>query len=215
MNFETSKNLGGVGAILMFVGIFPYISVYGITELFGAIIVLIAMKGVADYYREAGIFNNALYAIISGIVGAVAFVGIMFVALVDFFTELGISLGVGTVSDWTTQISAIDWQNSDVSTIWKFIGFIFLDIVVIFVFILITAILLRKSLGLLSTNSGISLFSTTGTVLLIGAALTIVFGFGLIIVWISTLLLAAAFFQLRPTPTKPPTPPSNTYSNQA
>jgi len=215
VNFETSKNLGGVGAILMFVGIFPYISVYGITELLGAILVLIAMKGYADYYHEAGIFNNALYAIISGIVGAVAFVGIIFVALVDLFMELGISLGVGTVSDWTTQISAIDLQNIDISMIWKFVGFIFIDIVVLFVFILITAIFLRKSLGLLSTHTGISLFSTTGTILIIGSALTIVFGLGLIIVWISMLLLAAAFFQLRQTPTQPPTPQPKPYSNQA
>ncbi len=213
VNFETSRNLGGLGAILMFVGIFPYISVYGITELLGAILVLIATKGFADYYREAGIFNNALYAIISGIVGAVAFVGIMFVALIDFLTELGISLGVGTISDWTAQVSAIDWQNIAVSTVLKFVGFILLDIVVLFVFFLIAAILLKKSFNLLSTNSGVRLFRTIGTVLLIGAALTIVFGFGLIIVWISSLLVAVAFFQLKPM--SPQSPMSaNTQSGQ-
>lgn len=87
-NFESNKNLGGIGAILMFIGIFPYISTFGLIELVGAILVLVAMKGFADYYREAGIFNNALYAIISAIVGAGAFVAIAFLAFVDFFSEL-------------------------------------------------------------------------------------------------------------------------------
>lgn len=29
------------------------------------VLVLIAMKGFADYYQESGIFNNALYGIIA------------------------------------------------------------------------------------------------------------------------------------------------------
>ena len=199
-NFESNKNLGGIGAILMFIGIFPYISTFGLIELVGAILVLVAMKGFADYYREAGIFNNALYAIISAIVGAGAFVAIAFLAFVDFFSELGINLTLGNFSDWSTQISNIDWQTINMSTIGKFVGFIFLDIVVLFVFILITAILLRKSFGILSAKTGVSLFGTTGTVLLVGAVLILAFGIGLIVVWISTLLLAIAFFQVRPPP---------------
>jgi uncharacterized membrane protein len=198
VNFESSKNLGGIGAILMFIGIFPYISTFGLIELVGAILVLVAMKGFADYYREAGIFNNTLYAVISAIVGAGAFVAIAFLAFVDFFSELGINLTLGNFSNWSTQISSIDWQTINMSTIGKFVGFIFLDIVVLFVFILITAILLRKSLGILSAKSGVGLFGTTGTVLLVGAVLILAFGIGLILVWISTLLLAIAFFQVRP-----------------
>jgi uncharacterized membrane protein len=112
VNFQTSKNLGGVGAILMFVGIFPYISIWGLTELTGAILVLIAMKGFADHYQEAGIFNNALYAIVTGIVGVVAFVSIALVAFVDFFRELGITFNVGNINEWTTQIAGIDWQTT-------------------------------------------------------------------------------------------------------
>ena len=198
MNFETSKNLGGVGAILMFAGVLPYISTYGITELVGAILLLIAMKGFADYYRESGIFNNALYAIITGIVGVVAFAAIAIVALFDFLAELGITLNVGTVADWTAQVSQIDWQNIDMNVFVRFAGFIFLDIIVLLVFMVIMAIMLRKSLSLLSTKTGIGLFGTTGTILLIGAALVIALGFGLLLVWISALLLAIAFFRMRP-----------------
>ena len=33
MTIESSKNLGGVGALLMFIGIIPYISYFGIIEI--------------------------------------------------------------------------------------------------------------------------------------------------------------------------------------
>ena len=212
MNLETTKSLGGVGALLMFIGVLPYISFYGLVELVGIILVLIAMKGFADRYREAGIFNNALYGVVVAIVGVVAFAAIALLAFVDFFTELGINFGVGTISDWTTQISNIDWQNVSLNLLGKFAGIILLGVVVLFVFALIAAILLRKSLSLLSAKAGVGLFGTTGTVLLVGAVLTIVFGLGLLLVWISTLLLAVAFFQIRSPPAQyePPPPVSPT-----
>ena len=71
MTIESSKTLGGVGAILMFIGVFPFISTYGIVELIGVILVLIALHGFANYYKERGIFNNAIYGLIAGIVGVV------------------------------------------------------------------------------------------------------------------------------------------------
>lgn len=212
MNFETSKNLGGIGAILMFIGILPYISVYGLITLIGAILVLIAMKGFADYYREAGIFNNSLYAIVTAIVGIIAFAAVAFIALVDFFSSLGITLGVGTASDLSSQLSQIDWQNVGLNAIGKFAGIILLDVVILFVFTLVTAILLRRSLGLLSAKTGVGLFGTTGTVLLVGAVLTIIFGLGLILVWISTLLLAIAFFQTKTPPPQTTTQDQNVTS---
>jgi uncharacterized membrane protein len=193
MNFENNKILGGVGAILIFLGFVPY--TYGILGLLGAILVVIAMKGFADYFKEAGIFENTLYAIILAIVGVVAFVGIAFVALVDFFSSIGITLGVNTYANFASQFSSIDWTNN-FNNIFKFAGFIFLDVVVLFVFVLVTALLLRKSLKLMSAKTGVGLFATTGTVLLVGAVLTII-AFGLILVWISALLLAIAFFQIK------------------
>ena len=203
MNFENNKILGGVGAILMFLGFVPY--TYGILGLVGAILVVIAMKGFADYYKEAGIFENTLYAIILAIVGVVAFVGIAFVALVDFFASLGITLGIDTYANWATQFSSIDWTSVGImNDLFKFAGLILLDLVVLFVFVLVTAIMLRKSLKLMSAKTGVGLFGTTGMVLLIGAVLTIV-AFGLFLVWISALLLAIAFFQIK----QPPPPAAN------
>jgi uncharacterized membrane protein len=205
VNFEQNKQLGGIGAILMFIGIFPYINLYGVTELVGAVLILIAMKGFADYYREASIFNNALYAIIAGIVGVMAFVAIGVLAFVDFFTNLGINLSVNTINEWVAQVSQINPNDIAIDTAFRLVGFIFLDLIVLFVFMVITAVLLRKSLTLLKEKTGVHLFGSAGIVLLVGAVLVIAFGFGLILVWISVLLLAIAFFEMRPM--QPQAPP--------
>jgi len=202
MNFENSRVMGGVGAILLFVSFVPY--TYGLLGLVGAILVIVAMKGFADYYREAGIFNNTLYSVALAIVGVVAFVAILFLALVDFLSALGITIGLNTYADIMSKFSSLD-LSLYTNTILKFAGFVFLDVVVLFVFALVSVLLLRKSLNLISAKTGVHLFATTGTVLLIGAVLTII-AFGLILVWISALLLAIAFFQIKPPP------PSTAYS---
>ena len=196
MNFETSKNLGGVGAILIFVSVLlSYASVFsGVVSLVGLILVLIALKGFADYYNEAGIFNNALYGVITVIVGGVVTFGVAFIALVDFLSELGLSFA--NVADWSAELTAIDWTTVGFSIIGNFIAYILLALVVLFVFVIITAILLRKSLGLLSAKSGVGLFGTTGLLMLIGAVLTII-AIGLVLIWIATLILAIAFFSMK------------------
>ena len=65
MSVETSKILGGVGALLMFIGIIPYINYFGVIELVGLILVMISLYNLARHYNEGGIFNNALYGLIT------------------------------------------------------------------------------------------------------------------------------------------------------
>jgi uncharacterized membrane protein len=205
LNFETSKNVGGVGAILIFVSVLlSYASVFsGLVSLVGLILVLIAFKGLADYYSEAGIFNNALYAVITAIVGGIVTVGVAFIALVDFLSELGLSMG--NVADWSAELSAMDWTTVGFNIIGDFVAYILLALVVLFVFVIITAILLRKSLGLLSAKTGVGLFGTTGLLILIGAVLTII-AVGLILIWIAMLILAIAFFSIKPQQAQPTAP---------
>ncbi len=200
--------MGGVGALLLFVGVLPFLSTFFILPLIGIILLLIGMKGCADYYREGGIFNNALYSVITLIVGGVVFVAVAFIALMDFFTAIGMPMGGATVADWSnwsTRIAQVDWTNVGMSVIGGFIGYIFLALVILFVFVVVSAVLMRKSLGLLKEKSGVGLFSSTGIVLLVGAVLTIIV-FGIILIWISMLLLAIAFFQMKPQPPQTATP---------
>jgi uncharacterized membrane protein len=205
MTLESSKNLGGVGALLIFIGpllsALPGIGAWtGILSLIGAILVLIALKGFADYYKEAGIFNNALYAIIAVIIGGVVFVALLIFAAVDLFSALG--LNITNIQDWSS-LSQINWQAVDVDLLLRFAGTILLGLVVLFAFLVVTVVFLRRSLSLMATKTGVGLFGTTGMLLLIGAILTIIL-IGILVLWIGILLLAIAFFSIRAQQAPPP-----------
>lgn len=206
MNFETSKNLGGVGAILMFIGFIIPAATGGfglLLSLLGLILVLIGLKGFADYYNEAGIFNNFLYGTIAGVVGVViagaAFVFVIFTSLTDFLYTVFPSWNgdLSSLSGLTPDISAID-----PTAILPFVASFLIIAVILFFTAIVVAIFMRKSLNTLSGKAGVGLFGTTGLLLLIGAVLTIVF-IGLILIWIAMLILAIAFFTMRPQPTQP------------
>lgn len=209
MTFESSKTLGGVGALLLFIGFIPPLGGYtfGVLPLVGLILLLVGMKGLADYYREAGIFNNVLYGTVAGIVGVVVFAAALFTSLVGFLTEIFPNWN----GDWTsiTQLNPEDIStNIASSNILPFVASILISFVILFVAVLIVALFYRKSLELLRNKTGIGMFGTVGTLLLIGAVLTIIL-IGLILVWIAILLLAIAFFQLQPQPAQTTATPAN------
>jgi uncharacterized membrane protein len=204
LNFETSKNLGGVGAILMFIG-FMLPTVTGgfgsLLSLVGLILTLVGLKGLADYYKEAGIFNNFLYGTIAGIVGIViagaTVIFAIFTMLEDFiYTVFPTWNGdFSTLPGLTPDVSAID-----PTAIFPFFAAILIVLVILFFTAIIVAIFMRKSLNSLSVKAGVGLFGTTGLLLLIGAVLTIII-IGLLLIWISMLIMAIAFFSMRPQQT--------------
>jgi uncharacterized membrane protein len=184
VSIESSKTLGGVGALLVAFGFFvPFLSLVGI------ILVFIALKGIADSYGDSSIFQNALYGIIFLIIGAVAGAVVI----------LGALFGIG----WTT--AAIDY--ADMSSLWAFIGTIIIGVVVIFVFYLLSAIFFKRSFDTLSAKTGEKMFGTAGLLMLVGAILTIVL-VGLILMLIAWILVAVAFFSVKTTaPPSAPAPP--------
>lgn len=209
MNLETGKYLGGIGAILLVIGFLGFIGTgySGILGLVGLVLVLIAMKGLSDYYNEAGIFNNTLYGFATSIIAVVAFVGVIVASLLGTIADMGIADWTNT-AEWT---AAFQENLSDMSALLDFVGGIILAFVVLFVLLVIAAFFYRKSLNLLSSKSGVGMFSTAGLLLIIGAILTIIV-IGIIIIWIAIILLAVAFFSIRspttqPTPSMSPPPP--------
>ena len=195
MDMQTSKTLGGVGALLMVIS--PFLAVYSaILGLVGLILVLIAMKGLADHYNDAGIFNNALYGILSIIVGVIVFAIAAFMTLIDFFREVGVELNEA----WTDPAAISQFQFQDnmaFEAVAGHIGALLLSLVILFVFVIVAAIFLRKSLNTLSEKTRVGMFGTTGLILLIGAVLTII-AVGAILIWVSYILLAVAFFSIKP-----------------
>jgi uncharacterized membrane protein len=203
MELETSKNLGGIGAILLVIGFLGFIgsAFSGILSLVGLILVLIAMKGLSDHYGEASIFNNSLYGVILLIVGGVVSVAALIVTALSLIKDvLGIELSTA-ISD-PTAFSRIDWTEVVTENLIAYAGTMVGILIVLFIFVVVAAIFYRKSLNTLSSKSGVGMFSTVGLLLLIGAVLTIIL-IGVIIIWIAMILLAVAFFRIKPATTQP------------
>ena len=195
MTLESSKTLGGIGAILMFVGIFPFISYYGIVELVGAVLILVGLHGLASYYRESGIFNQAIYGVLVGIVGGIIAGVAAVVSVLASFTNLLHQIYPGWNGDWATlQGMTPNTTNLDTSTIFPLVAGILAVLVIVWIVAIISAFFIWRSLKQVSNKSNVGLFGTAGLLLLIGAIIPI---FGLILMWISALLLAIAFFTMK------------------
>ncbi len=200
MPLETNKILGGLGAILLFISALPISNFIGVLGLIGAVLILVSLYGLAGYYKEPKIFRNALYGIITGIVGVVIAAIVIFVLLWASMQTLIYQFypnwdgNPASLSGFVPDPSAI--QNMDLNTILTIaIGFIAV-LVIMWIAAIIASIFVRRSLGHLSDKSSVGLFRTAGLLFLIGACLTIVL-IGILLLWIAVLLLAIGFLQLK------------------
>jgi uncharacterized membrane protein len=207
MTLESSKTLGGVGAILLFIGaitffVEPFLAILG---LIGIILVLVALHDLANNYKESGIFNNALFSFIAGIVGLVA-TGITVVYLFFYttiFTDFLHVIYPTWNGDWTTLTGLTpNTSNITASDAAPILESFLLVLVVLWIFSIIATFFARRSLKVLSAKASVGLFSTAALLLLIGGFLVIV-GIGFILMLIALLLIAIAFFQIKPQPEQP------------
>jgi uncharacterized membrane protein len=219
MSLESSKTLGGVGAILILVGSLVTTYTFGVLTLIGVILVFIALNGLANYYKERGIFTNAIYSLVAGIVGVVVAASAALYIIFDttILTNLLRNIYPTWNGSWST-ISSLrgmtpNTSNISVSNVTSALGAIFLVLVILWVFAIVAAFFVRRSLKTLSSKASVGLFSTAALLLLIGAFLTIIF-IGAILMWVAVLLIAIAFFQIKPQPEQPAAtmapPPSTT-----
>ena len=196
MTFESSKNLSAVGALLLVIGaVLGFVwSFSGIVSLIGIILLLIGLKGLANFYKEDGIFNNALYSIIIGIVGCVVGVGVVAVSAVSALADIGIDWA--NIEDWAnvgTDVANVV-TDFDFSAIVTLLGALLIGLIIFYIVIIVAMFFVRKSMDQLSAKSGIGLFSTAGLLMLIGAVIPVI---GLLIVWIGEILATVAFFQMK------------------
>ena len=196
MTFESSKNLSAVGALLVVIGAVSgfVVSFSGILSLIGIILALIGAKGLADFYKEQGIFNNTLYSIITVVVGCVAGVGVIAASAVTALADLGINWA--NIEDWAnigTDVATV-FADFDFSVIATLLGALLIGLIILWVAFIISMYFLRKSMNQLSAKSGVGLFGTAGLLVLIGAVIPVI---GLLIIWIGFILATAAFFQMK------------------
>jgi len=186
---------------LIVIGSIPFIGSYaGIVGLVGLVLLLIAMKELSTFYGERGIFNYALYGVILAVIGIVVFAVIMVTAAFGLIASLGIDF-----EQWSdfAKLGTVNWQNiANLNLIWPFITIILVDLVILFVFIVVSAIFFRRSFNILREKTGVGMFGTAGLVLLIGAVMTVIL-IGLLVIWVSMILLTIAFFSIKPPTTSP------------
>jgi uncharacterized membrane protein len=168
MSLESNKTLGGIGAILLAI---PFLNIIGI------ILVLIAMKGMGEYYNDDDIFKNALYGFIFGVVGVIALMAVIMM----------FALGFATTSPYSSYTPYFGLHIS---------VFFILALVILYVFALIGAIYYKKSLDNLAEKSGEQILATAGLILLIGAAIPVIGEILKFIAWISA---AIGFLNIKET----------------
>jgi uncharacterized membrane protein len=209
MTFETSKNLGGLGAILLVVAavmvIFLPVATF-IVGAAGAIMLLIGLHGLAGYYKERGIFNNGLISFLVVVVGAIVAVVVFLYVVFANMSPLLHELYPGWNGDWASlqnmpapDTSALQSGNFDISALMPMLFGMVAVFVLVWIVAIIAGVFIRQSLNQIKDKSNVNMFGTAGITVLIGAFLGIIF-IGYIIMVIGILLAAIAFFQLRPTP---------------
>ena len=137
----------------------------------GYILTLISVKYISDELHDQSVFNNMLYSVITGIVGVA----------VGFFILLG---GMASTM-FTGGLSAVAGV------------FVFLSIA--WIVLIVSAIFVRRAFETMATKLNVNSFRTAGTLYLIGAALTIVFFVGFIVLFVAYIFQIISFFAIKDT----------------
>ncbi len=190
--------MAAIGSLMTFLGWVPDVGIY--ISIVGFVLLLIGMKGLSEYYKDGSIFRNTISGVVFGIVGSIAlFIALLIVAGSVILGSVGLFAGIIGI------VAAV------------------LLLVVVFIFYVLMALSLRKAFFALSDRSGEHLFHTAGSLLFIGAVLTIIV-IGIVLVFIAWLIAMIAFFSIRtgpqpqsyayPPPSTPSTSPAPTTNTE-
>ncbi len=170
-SLSSAKTLGGVGGILVFI---PFLS------LIGWILILLATKEISDSVQDKTIFDDALLAGITAVIGAVVF------AFVFALFLFAVPVPRGT----------------PVPGPFAFSGPFIAVLAAFWIFTMISAIFLKRSYEKIAQRLNVGAFATTGLLYLVGAALTIVL-VGFLILLIALIFQVVAYFSIQDRPPSP------------
>ena len=180
-NLSNAKAFGGIGALLLLIG--GFVPLVGIV---GLILVFVAVKYIADETKDNKIFHNYLVSFICGIIGIVALL-------------LGMFIAFGAAGGFTFFSALETAEITDFATFWEYFGTIItgfiIALIVLWIFLIISSIYLRKSYNSIADHTKVNLFKTTGLLYLIGA-ITLIVVIGFLILFIARILEIVSFFSL-------------------
>lgn len=180
VSFEYSKTLAMEGSILMLLSLVPYVGL--VLGIIGVILLIRAMKEFSNYYQDDDIYKNSLAGVKFYIIALIA-IAVAIAAIV---------IGIAFASEFTFTSIALPTISFGAGLISFFAG-----LVIAFVFFILASSRLRKAFNTLSEKSGEASFTTAGTLLWWGSIFTIVFGIGLIIIFISWIFVTVGFFTMK------------------
>jgi len=174
-----AKVLGGIGSILLILSLVP--NVGPMLGIVGFILLLIAIKYISDIVGDEKIFKDMLIAVILAIIGV--FAGII-IGGAAIFTFISRGLLTGGIAPPTGFLLTL---------LRTFLIPLIIAFIVIWIFMIISAVFFRRSLDSIASKLNIGMFSTAGLIYLIGAIIPVV---GFIIMIVAAILLAVAFFSI-------------------
>jgi len=177
-NFEHSKSLAGVGAILLLLGVVPYAG--WVLAIVGVILLVIGMKELSKYYQDENVYQNTL--------SGVKFYVVAVVAAAAAVTALVISIASATDFKFTNFVPTVGFGIG--------LAVLLAGLIVAFVFYILAASRLKRALDTLAQKSGEASFATAGTLLFIGAILTIVL-VGLVLIFVAWIFATIGFFSMK------------------
>ncbi len=182
-----AKMLGGIGSILML--LLPVPTAGLIVAFVGLILVLVAVKYIADEIKDHKVFNNFLLTFIIVIIGVVVAI---FMIVISFF-----SFGAGI--DWTNFQNVTSMpqftQMMQTNGVVPFLTSIIAGLLVLSITLIFAAYFLRKSYNKIASETHTSMFHTAGLLYLIGALTAIVL-VGFVIIFIAFIMQIIAFFSM-------------------
>jgi len=193
-SFEYGKTLAGEGSILLILGLVPYVG--WVLGIIGVILLLRGVKELANYYQDSEIYQNSLtgvkFYIIALVAAAVAIAGIV--------------IGVGSATSFKYTHFTLN------------VGFgiglaiFFGGLIIAFLFNVLAATHLRQTFNTLAQKSGEHSFSTAAALLWWGSILTILFGLGLLLIFIAWIFAVVGFFSMKPQQQQQQQNASQSYS---
>ncbi len=178
VNFEYAKTLCGEGSILLLLSLAPYVGwVLGIV---GIVLLLRGMRELSNYYQDDHLYRDTWkgvkYLIIAIVAAAVATAA----ALIGVYSATGFVTGHFTLTV-TFGVSALVSLAGLVSA---------------FVFYILAASELRRTFKSLAQKTGEASFATAGTLLWVGALLTIIV-VGLLLIFVAWIFATIGFFTMK------------------
>lgn len=182
-SLSEAKAMGGIGSILILLLFVPTVGFF--LAIIGFILTLIAVHILSVELGERRIFSDMILAVVLGIV-AVAVLGVTVVGAV--LKLIGMGSFVGSEFVLNPNLTPGDWIG--------FITVVLPGLLAVWVLFIVSAIFVRRSYAGISSKLNIRLFETGALIYLIGA-ITVIVVFGILLIIVSEVIFAIAFFSIR------------------